>query len=79
VITVAQIRGARGLLGWSQQDLADAAGISRPTIADFESGKRAPYERTLEQLQSALEKAGIEFTNGNEPGVKLKAKSKGKR
>jgi hypothetical protein len=32
----------------------------------------------LEAIQAALEEGGIEFTNGDEPGVKLKAKPKGK-
>ena len=31
-LTVAQIRAARGLLGWSQSDLADASGLSLPTV-----------------------------------------------
>jgi transcriptional regulator with XRE-family HTH domain len=71
-ISAAQLRAARGLLGWSQSDLADAAKIGRATIADFESGKRDPYARTLDELRSALEAAGVEFTNGEQPGVRLK-------
>jgi transcriptional regulator with XRE-family HTH domain len=71
-ISAAQLRAARGLLGWSQSDLAEAAKIGRATIADFESGKRDPYARTLDELRSALEAAGVEFTNGEQPGVRLK-------
>jgi transcriptional regulator with XRE-family HTH domain len=74
LITAGQLRAARGLLGWSQTDLAAKANVGRATIADFESGKRAPYARTLDVLRFALEAAGVEFTNGSEPGVKLKAK-----
>jgi predicted transcriptional regulator len=33
--SVGQIRGARGLIGWTQTDLAAAAGLSLPTIARF--------------------------------------------
>jgi transcriptional regulator with XRE-family HTH domain len=71
-ITVSQLRAARGLLGWSQEKLAEESGVGRATIADFEAGKRAPYDRTLEQLRAALEAAGVEFTNGGQPGVRTR-------
>jgi transcriptional regulator with XRE-family HTH domain len=73
-INASQLRAARGLIGWSQTQLAEAANIGRATIADFESGKRAPYDRTLEHLQRALESAGVEFIaeNGGGPGVRLR-------
>ncbi|ATU91767.1 transcriptional regulator [Phyllobacterium zundukense] len=61
VMSVAQIRAARGLLGWSQQQLAEAAGVGRATIADFETGKRTPYARTIEEMQRTLESAGVIF------------------
>jgi transcriptional regulator with XRE-family HTH domain len=72
-ISAGQLRAARGLLGWSQTDLAEAAKIGRATIADFESGKREPYVRTIDELRAALEAAGVEFTNGNRPGVRMKS------
>ena len=72
-VTAGQVRAARGLIGWSQEDLARESKIGRATIADFESGKREPYTRTLDELRSALEAAGVEFTNGNQPGVRVKA------
>ena len=73
-ISAAQLRAARGLLGWSQVDLATAAKIGRATIADFESGKRDPYARTLVELRDALEAAGVIFVaeNGDGPGVRLR-------
>jgi transcriptional regulator with XRE-family HTH domain len=71
-VVASQLRAARGLLGWSQKDLATAAQVGRATIADFEVGKREPYARTLADLRRALEEAGVEFTNGGEPGVKLR-------
>jgi transcriptional regulator with XRE-family HTH domain len=71
-ISAAQVRAARELLGWSQSDLAQAAQVGRATIADFEAGKRVPYLRTLDELGAALESGGIEFTNGDRPGVRLK-------
>jgi transcriptional regulator with XRE-family HTH domain len=70
-ISAAQLRAARGLLGWSQEDLARESTIGRATIADFESGKRQPYETTLATLRAALEAAGVEFTNGGQHGVRM--------
>ena len=71
-----QCRAARALLGWSQHDLKDAAGVAQKTIADFERSARTPYERTLRDLQKALEEAGVEFipANGGGVGVRLKVK-----
>ena len=73
-ITPAQCRGARGLLGWSQSNLSKASKTATKTIADFERGARDPYPRTLEDIQSALEIAGVEFIakNGGGPGVRLR-------
>ena len=73
-ITPAQCRGARGLLGWSQSDLSKASRIATKTVADFERGARVPYPRTLDDIQGALEKAGIQFIskNGGGPGVRLR-------
>ena len=71
-LTPEQVRAARGLLGWSQGDLEARAGVARKTLADFEGGKRKPYSRTLADIRGALESAGVVFTNGDEPGVKLR-------
>ena len=45
-----QCRAARGLLGWTQDQLATAASVSKKTLADYESGKRTPYDRTLADI-----------------------------
>ena len=73
-ISAAQLRAARGLLGWSQDHLAKAATVGRATIADFEAGKREPYARTIADLRGALEAAGVIFVdeNGEGPGVRLR-------
>jgi transcriptional regulator with XRE-family HTH domain len=73
-VTAGQVRAARGLIGWSQEELATQSKIGRATIADFESGKRQPYETTLATLCAALESAGVEFIaeNGGGAGVRLK-------
>jgi transcriptional regulator with XRE-family HTH domain len=54
--------------------LAGKAAVAKQTLADFERGARQPYPRTLADIRSALEVAGVEFTNGNAPGVRLKKK-----
>ena len=72
MMTAAQCRGARAMLGWSRERLAEAAMISVRTIVDFERDAREPRHATLDVLQRAFEAAGVEFTNGGEPGVKLK-------
>ncbi len=50
--------------------------VATKTIADFERGQRVPYDRTLADIQRALEAAGVEFTNGGQPGVRMKATKK---
>jgi transcriptional regulator with XRE-family HTH domain len=78
MITPAQIRAARGLLGWSQEQLGQASGVSRQSIDNLEHERTDARPRTFDAVQAAFEKAGVEFTNGGEPGVKLKAKGKKK-
>ena len=68
----AQSRAARGLVDWSQTDLSKAAGVSLSTVRDFELSKRTPIANNLNSIQRALEEAGVVFTNGGEPGVKLR-------
>ncbi|MCK6417744.1 MAG: helix-turn-helix domain-containing protein [Alphaproteobacteria bacterium] len=64
MITVEQIKAARGLLEWSQDDLADAAIISRPALNNLERRQVKPRLNTLTRIQKALERAGIEFIDG---------------
>ena len=70
--SIEQIRAARGLLGWSQADLAKAAGLSEPTVKRFETGLTKVSEAAVAKIVAALNKAGIHFTNGLEPGVKMR-------
>lgn len=72
-LSAAQCRGARGMLGISQTELAEAASVSRQTIVDFERGARTPYTNNLTAIRKALEAAGVEFIpqNGGGPGVRL--------
>ncbi|MCA9720082.1 MAG: helix-turn-helix transcriptional regulator [Myxococcales bacterium] len=66
-----QCKAARALLGWTQTDLADRARVTQNTITQFESGATSPRRATLAVIQQAFEAAGIQFTNGNRPGVCL--------
>ena len=71
----AQIRAARALLGWTAADLADQSGVTRFTIQRLEQSNGLPPSRsqTLDEIQRALEAAGVEFigTPDDGPGVRL--------
>lgn len=72
----AQSRAARGLLDWSQSELAKKGNLSESTVRDFEKGRRVPGINNLGALRLALESAGIIFIeeNGEGPGVRLRKK-----
>ncbi|MEA2885665.1 MAG: hypothetical protein QOD11_25 [Bradyrhizobium sp.] len=74
-ITPAQCRAARGLVDMDQAVLADGAMITRGVIVDFEKGRRVPTRNNLAAIQRVLEEAGVEFTNGDAPGVRLSKRS----
>ncbi|HZD39451.1 MAG TPA: helix-turn-helix transcriptional regulator [Terriglobales bacterium] len=61
---------ARAALGYGVRELAAAAKVSIDTVARFERGDELK-ERTVDALQRALQAAGVEFTNGDQPGVRL--------
>ena len=70
-----QCRAARGLLKWSQQQLAEKARVGLSTVVDFENGKREPRLDNLQAVQSALEVAGVDFIaaqRGKGVGVRLR-------
>ncbi len=71
MLSIEQIKAARALLGWTQEELAAAAGLSKPMINTLERRLANPKVDTLAALQRALEKAGVEFTDGS--GVKLQS------
>jgi transcriptional regulator with XRE-family HTH domain len=83
MISIEQIRAARGLLGWSQTQLAEAAERSLPTIKRLEredSDRPTVSDDVRHAVRRALEKAGVEFIaeNGGGAGVRMKKRS-GKR
>ncbi|NBX65466.1 MAG: helix-turn-helix domain-containing protein [Proteobacteria bacterium] len=63
-ITTAQIRGARGLLDWSQAELSRRTGISTTSIGNIESGHTQARESTLAIIRKAFENSGISFIDG---------------
>jgi transcriptional regulator with XRE-family HTH domain len=80
VITAAQLRAARGLLGIDQKVLAEMSGVSLPTIQRMEASEgvvRANVD-TLTKVVEALQKAGIELiadyarSDGSGRGVRLR-------
>jgi hypothetical protein len=70
----AQARAARGLLGWSEADLAAKVGLDPGIVRDFEGGYGDPPSGQVEALRSALCAAGAVFTDAPTPGVHLAAR-----
>ncbi len=65
---------ARAALKLSVRDVATMANVSTNTLTRLENGEELK-PRTLEAIRNALEKAGVEFTNGDQPGVRMKRSS----
>lgn len=80
MITASQCRAARGLLDWTQQELADAARIGVATVRQFEGEGAETRQATLAVLRWAFEAAGVEFINenGGGPGVRLRKRQQKK-
>jgi len=73
-----QITAARALLGWDQAALAEAAGVHVNTVQRIEGGEPGGpipgRAASVDSVRRALEAAGIEFTNGDAPGVRLRSR-----
>jgi transcriptional regulator with XRE-family HTH domain len=87
MITAAQLRAARALIGLDQRALADAAQLSVPTIQRMEASEgiiRGTVD-SLVKLVQALDAAGVELigddaaSHGGGRGVRLKASAAPKR
>ena len=70
MISTKQIRAARALLDWTQQDLAERSGLTRQSIKNIETSISRPRKETIHDIQAALELSGIEFLSGD--GVRIK-------
>jgi transcriptional regulator with XRE-family HTH domain len=77
LITGRQLKAARAMLGIEQSELARRARVARGTVRRMESfeGEVGSRTSTLSQVQATLERAGIEFLGGDQPGVRLKKPS----
>jgi transcriptional regulator with XRE-family HTH domain len=71
MISAAQCRSARTLLGWSVNKLASAASVTESAIDDLELERRQPDAATLDAIRRALEDVGVEF--GPADDVRLRA------
>lgn len=72
MITPAQIRAARSLIGWTQAQLAERSGVSEVSIKNIERGATDPRAATLAKMQTAFKEAGVVFLDDGDmrPGGK---------
>lgn len=79
-VSIRQIKAARALLSWSQEELASAAGVSIPTIKRLEArdGPVGGREETAIRIIDSMRAAGVEFIdeNGGGVGVRLRKPSR---
>jgi DNA-binding XRE family transcriptional regulator len=76
VISIAQIRAARGLLKWTQASLAHQAGLSTVTLNMIENEAAHPRGRTIARIDAVLESGGVEFLTEDGLGVGVRFCSK---
>ena len=71
MITSGQIRAARSLIKWTGKELAAASGVAFSTLMRLETGDGVPSAqvKTLDSIQKAFEKDGIEFIGSPEEGA----------
>jgi transcriptional regulator with XRE-family HTH domain len=70
-MNVQQSRMARAGLNWTLDDLAEASGVARRTVAKFETGGNVLPEK-IEALRAAFVRQGVEFINGGKSlGVRV--------
>jgi predicted transcriptional regulator len=79
LITGPQLKAARALVGLEQAELAKRARVARGTIRRMESfpGEIGSQTSTLAKVRVTLERAGVEFLYGDQPGVRLRLSKPG--
>lgn len=82
MLTPAQLRAARSLVGWTRDDLARKSGVAAVTVKGFELLGADSKISTLNKLRRALETAGVEFiddgakSDDGGPGVRLRTRKR---
>ena len=61
LIYAAKIRAARGLLNWSQVELAERAGVSKQSVTRIENGTMDPRFSTMKALNEAIRSTSLEM------------------
>jgi transcriptional regulator with XRE-family HTH domain len=81
MLQAAQIRAARALLAWRQEELAKAAKIGLATLARIEQreGPAQGHTSTIMSIQAALERAGVRFTEDEHGGFGVRLEAKPRR
>ncbi len=72
VLRPSQCRAARALLGWTQAELAERAGVKVLVLRRFETGATDPRASTRDRIEKALLDAGIDLTENDGIGVTLR-------
>lgn len=81
MLTPAQLKAARALIGWTREDLAEKSGIPAVTIRGFESLGADSKMSTILRMRRALSAAGVVFIDEDEsggPGVRLAKPRRGR-
>ena len=71
LVYAAQIRAARGLLDWSQGELAERSGVSKQSVTRIENGTMDPRFSTMTALYEAIRSAGVEMAEDVNGTVRL--------
>jgi len=71
-LSTSRAQAGRALVVWSRHQLAVASGVPKRRLARFASADSAPQRRTLSEVRVAFESAGVAFTNGAAPGIRLR-------
>jgi transcriptional regulator with XRE-family HTH domain len=81
MLQASQLRAARALLGWRQEDLAKASKTALATIARIEQGEGPAQGRvsTIIRIQDALQHAGIRFIEDDGEGFGVSLKKRAQR
>lgn len=77
-LTPEQCRAGRGLLDWTQEELAERAGVSRGTVRGFESGRHELHRGSAALIRGALEAAGVLLIDADDEagaGVRLRGRA----